>query len=99
MLYNTGMKYVLTNLPVQIFKQGKAYIAYTPVLDISTVGKDQKQAKARFAELVGIFFEEIEKNGTIHQVLSELGWKRKAQTWQPPVVTSRFVGAKIPVTA
>ena len=55
------MEYVLTNLPVQIFKQGKTYVAYTPVLDISTVGKNQTEAKKRFIELVDIFFEELEK--------------------------------------
>ena len=91
--------FALTNLPVQIFKQGKAYVAYTPALDISTAGKTKKEARARFVELVSIFFEEIQRQGTLHEVLSELGWTRKSHVWQPPVISSRSIGVKLPVAA
>ena len=38
-----------------------------------------------FNELVVIFIDEIDKMGTINEVLSSLGWtKSKNKTWVPP---------------
>ena len=61
------------NLPMLITKQNKRFVAYTPVLDISTSGRTAKEAKVRFTELVNIFLEEIIEAGTVNDVLSELG--------------------------
>lgn len=63
-------------LPVTITKQGKRFVAYSPVLDISTSGKSVKDAQKKFGELVNIFIEEIVEAGTLHNVLAELGWKK-----------------------
>ncbi len=49
------------NLPLSIFKEGKTYVAYTPVLDLSTCGKTFAEAERRFNEAVEIFFEEMLK--------------------------------------
>ncbi len=76
------------NLPVSILKEGKKYIAYTPVLDLSTSGDNYEQTKKRFEEIVNIFFEEIIKKGTFEDVLSDLGWKKVQANWRPPVVVS-----------
>ena len=45
-------------------------------LDLSTSGKNYKEAKKRFFEIVNIFFEEIIKKGNIENVLKDLGFKR-----------------------
>lgn len=84
-----------------ITKQNKRFVAYTPALDIATSGKTEKEAKNRFVELVNVFLEEIIEEGTINDVLTELGWKKKAQNnWTPPkVVSSQSIGVKIPVFA
>jgi predicted RNase H-like HicB family nuclease len=66
---------LIYKLPVNIIKQGKSFVAYCPVLDISTVGKSIKDAQAKFSELASIFFEELTAKGTLSEVLSELGWK------------------------
>ena len=50
-------------LPVSVFKEGKHFIAYTPVLDLSTSGKNYEEVKKRFKESVSIFFEELVKKG------------------------------------
>jgi len=76
------------SLPVSIIREDKSFIAYTPALDISTVGDSLEEVQQRFEELVGIFFEEITEKGTIEQVLTDLGWKKQAKTFVPPTVIS-----------
>ena len=77
------------NLPVSILKEGKRFIAYTPALDLSTSGKSYKEVRARFNEIVEIFFEEIISKGTVDEVLANLGWEKVRAKWVPPVVISQ----------
>lgn len=87
-------------LPVQIFKQGKRFVAYTPVLDLSTSGRTEKEAKVRFHELIQIFFEELEEAGTLNEVLKSLGWQKTKFQWQPPrMVANENVSVSIPAMA
>jgi len=87
------------NLPVIITKQNRSFVAYSPALDISTSADSAKKVKERFVELANIFLEEILEAGTVNEVLSELGWKKIQKIWNPPqVVSSDFVGIKIPIT-
>lgn len=72
------------NLPVSIFLQGGVYVAYTPALDISTVGKSKAEARKNFEELVNVFFSEFEDARELAEVLESLGWAEKT-AWQPPV--------------
>lgn len=76
------------SLPVTIIREDKSFIAYTPTLDISTAGDTLEEAQQRFEELVEIFFEEIIEKGTIEQVLTDLGWEKKAKTFIPPSIIS-----------
>ena len=87
-------------LPVQITKQGKRFIAWTPVLDLSTSGRTIKEAQRRFGEAVRLFMEELIEAGTTEQVLSELGWKRVQRSWEPPkVVKHQTVNVSVPMMA
>lgn len=63
-------------LPVSIFKEGKNYVAFTPVLDLSTSASTYEKAKQRFNEAVAIFLEETIKQGTLEENLKNLGWSR-----------------------
>lgn len=76
-------------LPVSVIREGKKYIAYTPVLDLSTSANNFESAKKRFGEIVCIFFEELIKKGTLEDVLRDLGWKKIQKNWNPPVVVSQ----------
>jgi predicted RNase H-like HicB family nuclease len=76
-------------LPVLIFREGKYFIAYSPVLDLSTSGKDYEEVRRRFQEVVEIFFEELIKKGTLKEVLKELGWQKINRKWQPPSLISQ----------
>lgn len=85
------------NLPVVITKQGKRFVAHTPALDLSTVGKSQKDVQKKFGEAVRLFIEEIVEKNTIDDVLRELGWNKVQKKWNPPqVVSSESIGIRIP---
>ena len=87
-------------LPVQIFKQGRRFVAYTPLLDLSTSGRSEKEAKLRFHELVQIFFEELEQAGTVNEVLRSLGWQKVKSQWQPPkIIANESMSVSIPAIA
>lgn len=73
-------------LPVDILKEGDSFIAYTPALDLSTVGDTFEEAQQRFKEAVQIFFEEINEKGTVDEVLTELGWQKYKNEFTPPIV-------------
>ncbi len=91
-----GMEF---NLPVSIFREGKNFIAYTPVLDLSTSADNYDRVKKRFEEIVGIFFEETIKNGDINSVLKNLGWRRIKKSWSPPTVISQELkNIKVPLS-
>jgi hypothetical protein len=87
------------NLPVSFIKEGKQVVAYTPALDISTVGKDEAQVKERFAELVNMFFADIIETNSADDVLSELGWKKVAGSWNPPIVSNESINVSVPAFA
>ena len=76
-------------LPISVFREGKHFIAYTPVLDLSTSGKNYEEVKKRFKEAVNIFFEELVKKGTLDEVLESLGWQKIKKQWMPPFLVSQ----------
>jgi hypothetical protein len=79
------------NLSVAVIKEGDKFVAYSPALDLSTCGKTAKEAKKRFCEAVGLFFEEIIKRGSFEDVLVDLGWKKKNSVWNPPKIVSNDI--------
>jgi hypothetical protein len=87
---------VEVNLPVAFIEEAGQVVAYTPALDLSTVGKDETEAKERFGELVRIFFADLIENGTIDTVLSELGWVKTESQWRPPVISQESVNVRVP---
>jgi len=76
------------NIPVSILREEKRFVAYTPVLDISTSGRTYAQTQKRFQELVELFLDELYKKGTLENVLRELGWKKIKAKWQPPILVA-----------
>jgi len=87
------------NLPVSFITEDHQVVAYTPALDISTSGKDEAEAKERFQELVGIFFQDLIENQTIDTVLTDLGWSKVAAQWNPPVVSQQSLNVRVPAFA
>jgi len=73
---------------VSFLREGKYFIAYTPVLDISTSADTFEKAKSRFEEQVNIYIEELIEMNTLEEVLLDQGWQLVEHTWQAPVVVS-----------
>ena len=88
-------------LTVNFIKERNQVIAYSPALDISTVGKTEAHAKRRFDELVRIFLKDIMERKVTDEVLTELGWTksyaRSKPQWIPPAVKS--IDLQVPVVA
>jgi hypothetical protein len=87
------------NLPVSFIEEDGKVVAYTPALDLSTAGKDEAEAKARFGEIVRIFFKDLIENGSIDEVLGELGWHKEQAAWNPPRISQLSVNVRVPVAA
>lgn len=79
------------NLSVSFFQEGNQVVAYVPVLDLSTCGKTFTQAKKRINEAVDIFFEELEKKGTLEETLLDLGWQKKNNQLISPIAIAHEV--------
>jgi predicted RNase H-like HicB family nuclease len=77
------------SLPVFILREGKNYIAYSPVLDLSTSAASVEKAEKRFSEAANIFFEELVEESRLDDVLSDLGWIREKKQWSPPVIIEK----------
>ena len=95
-----ALSYTETKLPVLVFKEGKKVIAYTPALDISSCGETEQKARARLAEAVHLFFDELISMGTLDEVLEECGWQKEPlrHSWFPPHYTlSTEDSIKIPL--
>ena len=67
------MENIQFTLPVSILKEEDSFIAYSPALDLSTVGGTFDEAKGRFEEAVQIFFEELDKKGITAVPIWQLG--------------------------
>ncbi len=76
-------------VPVSVIKEGKNFVAYSPVLDLSTSANTFEKARERFAEIVCVFFEELIRKGTLGEVLLDLGWQKIQKKWNPPVVVAQ----------
>ena len=81
---------IAATIPVILFQEDDKVVAYSPALDISTCGSDEKQARRMFSEAVVIFLNELKDMGTLDEVLEENGWRRDAgkRAWLPPVYKS-----------
>ncbi len=77
------------SLSVTVIKEGDTFVAYSPALDLSTVGDTFDEAKKRFGEAVQIFFEEITEKGTVEEALTELGWQKNKNEFVPPMVVGQ----------
>ena len=92
-------------LAVNFIKESKSVVAYSPALDISTAGKDKKEARKNFEELVSIFFSDIVERNVVGNVLSDLGWSKKSSLvnkqnpisgWTQPKISQDTIQVQIP---
>ena len=81
----------------QIFKEGRAFVAHTPELDVSSCGGTKEKAMRNLKEAVRLFLEESEKMGTLERILEEAGYlKRRGRLEGPKLVSTRRVSLHLP---
>ncbi len=74
----------------QVFKEGKAFVAHTSELDISSCGDTEHQTLDNLSEAVTLFLEEADKLGTLNQILEEAGYFKHGDTLEGP----EFIGTQ-----
>lgn len=81
----------------------RQFIVQSPALDISSCGKTESQAIKMFGEAAQLFLSELQRMGTIDDVLAEMGWTkvRKPQVhWVPPeLLHQKRVPLRVPACA
>ena len=82
----------------QIFKEGRAFVAYTRELDLSSCGGTQQKALQNLKEAVRLFLDEAEKMGTLDQILEEAGYlRRKSKLQGPKFITTQRLSLPLPL--
>ncbi len=86
---------------INIFKQGSFFVAYCPVLDLSSCGKTKEKAFKMIREAIEIFFEEVDRKNVNtavklkedkFELLTSLGWEmnKKQQLVAPQVYSTNL---------
>ncbi|MBI5244863.1 MAG: type II toxin-antitoxin system HicB family antitoxin [Elusimicrobia bacterium] len=71
---------------VEIFKEGRQFVAICPELNVSSFGATKEKAEKSIHEAVSLFLEECRRMGTLEAVLEEAGFLKGAPHggWTPP---------------
>lgn len=76
-------KSVSASVDVLLMKDNKHYIVFSPSLELSSYGKNKKDAFKSFKTTFEIFIQYgIEKN-TLKKDLQQLGWQSKTKRFSP----------------
>lgn len=82
---------IKADVEVLIIKEDETYVAYCPALDLSSYGETEKKALHAFGSALNIFFDEIQRKGTLERILLKLGWSLRQHPqpiYEPPKMTS-----------
>jgi len=69
---------------VRIFKEGPAFVAHVPELDISSCGNTEAQARRNIRDAVAEFLETAKQMGTLKELLEESGYRYENGRWMEP---------------
>ena len=61
-------------LSVLVLQEDYLFVAYCPALDMSAYGETIAEARTHFNEVLRLYLEECNRNGTLRQDLLEHGW-------------------------
>ena len=76
---------------VHIFKEGPAFVAHVPELDVSSCGDTDEEARKNIQDAVRGFLETSAEMGTLEEILAEAGYQRDETSWRSAGV--RFPGS------
>ena len=69
---------------VRILREGRAFVAHVPELDVSSCGDTEADARRNIADLVQGFLETAKEQGTLDDILQEAGYQFKDGHWKEP---------------
>jgi predicted RNase H-like HicB family nuclease len=70
---------------VQIWQEGKQFVAHSMPLDIMSSGETPEQARQALYEAVDLFLETAAEMGTLTEVLEECGYESQQGKWTGPI--------------
>jgi predicted RNase H-like HicB family nuclease len=71
-----------------IFKEGDAYVAYVPALDVSSCGATGEEARRNIRDAVRGFLDASADMGTLDEILREAGYQQDGDDWRAPEFVS-----------
>ena len=69
---------------IQIFREGKQFVAYNPELDVSSCGPTLEKAKVNINDAIRGFLKSAVKMGTVSEILEEAGYIYRRKHWVDP---------------
>ncbi|HLA49922.1 MAG TPA: hypothetical protein VJ000_01875 [Thermodesulfovibrionia bacterium] len=80
-----GDNMIQIDFDIIVYRENETFIAYCPELDVSSCGNTINHAKEMLRTAVRLFLEEVEKMGTLDEILSEANYvKDTSGRWIPP---------------
>ena len=84
---NGGCPYSVTvqiEFTVQTWREGNQYIAHAMPLDVASAGESPAAARAALDEAVHLFLRTAAEQGTLADVLEEVGYAADGTGWRSP---------------
>jgi hypothetical protein len=81
--YSSSSDNILVQLSLLSFKEDDVVIVYSPALDLSGYGEDEKSAKESFQEALSEFLRDTSNKKTLWHELKRMGWKIKGSKKRP----------------
>lgn len=72
---------------VRILREGGAFIAHVPELDVSTCGETEADARRNIVDAVRGFLDTAREQGTLDDILQEAGYRLENGRWKEPEPT------------
>ena len=69
---------------VQVWREGKQYIAHAMPLDVASAGETPEAARQAVDEAVRLFLATAAEHGTLTEVLEDAGYCLEGGAWRGP---------------
>ena len=86
-------------LPVQIWQEHGHFVAFCPVLQVTSYGDSKRDAQRNVKEAVELFFEVCVEDGTLNEVLRECGMKRRVYEAPAAIRQESLIQGSVPILA
>ena len=89
------MKWMNIEYTVQIWSEGDQFVAHAMPLDVMSSGRTPEEARAALDEAVRVLLATAADQGSLEEVLCEVGYKLRGGEWLSPswVATERHFAA------